>query len=43
VFTFGHETVKTLKTLLGQDFDVIFEQKPLHIHVEFQPKSPMNG
>ena len=43
VFTFGHETVKTIKALLGQDFDVIFEQKPLHIHVEFQPKTPMNG
>ena len=42
-FSFGKETVIQIKTLLGQDFDVVFEVKPLHIHVEFQPKVPMNG
>lgn len=41
-WAFGKEIVDHLKALLGQDFDVVFERKPLHVHVEFQPKAPMN-
>ena len=42
VFRFGEDMARSIRDLLGQDFDVVFERKPVHIHVEYQPKTGMN-
>lgn len=37
-----HAVIADLKHCLGAEFDVVLEQDPLHIHIEWQPKQP-NG
>ena len=33
--------VEKIRGALGQDFDVVLESNPSHLHVEFQPKEPL--
>ena len=42
VLDLGEKLKDDVGKLLGQDFDVVFETKPLHMHTEFQPKTGMN-
>lgn len=31
-----------IAALLGPEYDVILENNPVHLHIEFQPKGPLN-
>ena len=33
--------VEKIRSALGQDFDVVLESNPSHLHAEFQPKEPL--